>query len=467
MPKLTKTADGNFVEMNQPGMLVRFNRLFGGAPLEVFNTEGGQKIPVVSSPSGEGFQIVADNGQDLTQCTPSGLDSHPTTGGLLREEAFVVDNLYGEALYQVGGAAPMFHISVDKADDCTPPDPRGDHGWSTRYHDILRLGPSHYLSYGVPIYGVGDSHVTSGILLLGDEIIQTYNPNTPWEKTAAKIGNGEVAIKISISLKNADQSSLGGVIFANDARLENNSSIDTVYNARGYMLVVNKLGGIAVHKNGVPFPVPYDPTSARTLVNSDEGILLEVRPTPNTYDVFVNGSYRMSVARETFGPYNGYFYSCFMGRVKFHHRYFFDAGTRICAQYRSTKRNTLLQTLSVYREAAPFNSPFYRTALPVAFIHPAIRQASGYYDLNKKWTPYASTIEISKVKGFFAGRTDRRAGLFCKIHGVQGNVDAHALVVPSDITLNALSAQANMVPESGAYFSITSEWAATERLDLL
>ena len=461
MPKLTR--NGSFVDLVQPGMKVRLCPQWGGAPLEVTNLKNGV---VTSNPmAGEGFQVVWDSGQDPTQASATGIDSYPLGDPYYaREEAFVVDGNGREALYQVGGIAPYFWGSYEPLDDCIPPDGDKDHGWSTRYHNHLGLPESHYMQNGLPIYFAPKPGVQSGILLLGDEIIGTYYPAYRWHQRVCKTAGGSISFRMRISFKDAPNDGVAGVYFKLKHDYDGSDSMHSVYAAPKCALYVNKFGGVNFYNNGPTFSLQTTAASQ----NSDAGMLLEVRSySDGTLNIFVDGKYKGTYTAGYKGEAFGLFGTCSSGRIKFHYREVFDAGTLFSAQYRSTPRNTLWQQLTVYRAWPPYELKMYRLNLPVAFTNPSIRQASYAWTPNKEET--GGIVSFAGTRAVYAGRRDGSAGLFCRLHSYSSEPGylGHIGLDPAHIAVNNLTYGANFTPEEMSGHTTITEWAPEIREDLL
>lgn len=478
MPKLTR--NGQVVELTQPGYKVRFIVPFGGAPLEQYQTDGPVPVSIISQPSGEGAQVLADTGQDWTQASGTGRHGNivkpigvPYVKGneyYARETIFLPDRDGHEAVYAVEGPFPAFWISVDREDDVIPPDPRGPHGWSLKYNDILNLGPDHYINNGVPIYFVPRGNVPSGILLLGDTIKYFYTPQAPWYEKIARIERGHIAFRFSVSMKTIRGNGMLGFMFGIDANLDDNSDINTIYNSPWSALFVNNQGGIDFHDRGRVTTIIGPNTFLRSKIRSDQGLYLELRTTErNTVQVYADYILRGEYPRSAFGPYAGVIASATDGHVQMRDREVFDMGINFSAIHRSTPRNTMLQTLSAWRVREPFVQPAYRMNLPVMWIDPAIREAAKMWDLNGQEQPLpADSFPLMKdISAIYAGKADGSAGYFCRIHGFTGGQLAHAGVTPTALGLNNLSFNANHIPENFSFHSVTSEVAPRIRTDLL
>lgn len=497
------TRVGNYVDFNQPGFLARFSVPFGGAPLEWYMTENGQRISVVSQPSGEGAQLLWDTGQDWTQSTGTGLNGNivkrldtvymPGSEYYIREEAYLPDRDGHEALYQVGGNAPAFMISVDRIDDEYLPDPRITNNshlpekdkwfgqWSTKYHDILNLGSQHYHQLGTPIYFCPYKNVTSGMIFPGDTIRQQYYPQInngaqcPFWYGVARIENGHCALRMRVSMKNAIGNAMGGFMFGIQKELSPSDTIHTVWASPWSAVFVNVHGGVDFWDNGRIYPVVPNGTYAAQ-ARSQDGVLLDIRTLDNKVEVWIEGAKRGTFTRSCFGPYCCFFSSGDGGQIAFRHRELFDVGANFTAQYRTTARNTLYQRLSVFRVKPPYHIPAYRMNLPVQFVDPAIRDTAQRWDKNNN---EVSPVDLTKpgnyplmkdTKAIYTGRADGSAGLFGLIRGYtySGEEDlAHVGVDALAMGFNNLPFSANHVPQLFNCHTIESEWAPRRRLELL
>lgn len=499
------TRNGGYVDFTQQGFLVRFSVPFGGAPLEWYMTENGQKISVVSQPAGEGAQVLWDTGQDYTQGTATGINgnivkplSTPWVSGseyYCREEAFLPDRDGHEALYKVGGCAPAFWISVDRIDDAFLPDPRIVNSlpndsqfkwcgrWCLKYNDILSLGPNHYHQLGTPIYFCPTAEVGSGMLFPGDTIRQQYYPQIyngalcPNYLSLARIEQGHAAIRMRITMKNASLGSMAAFIFGIEKEITPSDTIHTVYAAPWSAVFIGKEGNLDFWDRGVvKTAVPLTP-AYKTILHTDDGLLVDIRTLNDKVQIWVEGVFKAEVTRTCFGPYTALLGAGSTGgRIGFRHRELFDVGSNFSAEYRTTQRNTLIQKCSAFRVKAPWSIPAYRMALPGQFCDPLIRELAQRWNNDGVEVP---TIDLSNpgnypfmkdTKAIYIGKADGSAGMFGVLRGhtyMPPNDLAHVGVDTLAMGFNNLPYTANLEPVPFTAYTVESEWAPKRRLEIL
>lgn len=380
-----------------------FHGKFGGAPL----TWKKNGIITTENFGGEGVQIVFDSGQDGTQSTATGLDYYPIAQ-IGKPETWnysyfgyeTVAGVYsGKAVYETTSFLPYFWVSLDAIDDAIPNDPRGDHRWSTRYHDILGLSSKAYETFGAPIYFSGNASVPSGIILLGDEIKPIYAPGTPWYERVNRIPGGRFALRTRVSMRYAGYDAIAGIMLRKNLTLSSQADVHSVYAAPGQQLNINRWGVVQLVDRGKivwTSPSQYWATHKRSL-ETDLGLQIEIR-THNwgteRMELYFDGKFEGGVTTVPQGEAFGLFGSSTTGPIKFSDRQFIDVGTQCLSRWETTPEGTMLGTLSVYRIASPWSVPMYRVNLPVAFVNRNFRQTHRVWDHN--WNSYGFT-ELSRM----------------------------------------------------------------------
>ena len=472
MAKLTRS--GSQVVFTQPGFTVRCSMPYGGAPLEMYQTDNiNHPVLVTSSPAGEGFQALWNSGQDGTQSSSNGQDANPMQpligpylpGGDYwgREEAFLPDRDGREAVHQVSGKAPYFWASLDPEDDCLPPDPRGDHGWSTKYHDILNLGASAYHQIGTPIFFKYTQQVPSGIILMGNEMIPPV-PSSWWQR-GAPIPGGHCSGRMYISLKHADASAVAAIWFGIDAAMDSTETQATIYNSPKCGIYVNKQGGVEYHDGGAVTHIGFNALSD---VNSEDGLYIEWRDFADRLELRLgHGGFLVSARNSVKGPYMGFFTTGGSGYAKFHYRDIFDAGTEFVQQIRTTPRNTIITDYKIYRTRAPWWIPMYRLNMPVAYVEPSLREVVRIWQGNSEYPPNPSGIcDLDLCEMIYAGKASGTAGLMCKVLSYSG-LNSHVGFSPAHISLSGVPYEANTFPVMINSATMVSEWAPKFRSDFL
>lgn len=480
MTKLFRSATG--VDLQQPELTVRFAKNYGGMPMQWLGPGG---IPLVHNHPGSAAQPSWNSGQDPTPASANGAMFYPLRVltdvrdvYYLGEEAFVPDKGGEEALYQIGGIAPYFWASLESPDDIIPPNANGHpHRWSTRYNDLLNLGVNHYQEYGTPVYFVPTTAVSSGIMLIGNEITNRIPQAADWWNYLCRTEGGNIAFRMKISLRDMPWDGVAGVLFQRNIPATPGANIDTAWSSPGCSLFVNKFGGADLVVGQTPYHlIPNNDVAVKAAVNSADGVQLEVRTglLSNTLHVYINGVFRGAFPSPFKGPHFGIYGRGSPGRMKFSFREPFDTGARFSSQFRSTARNTMLWANTYSRTREPFVTNLYRTILPGIFTDPGIRQIRKVWKQNGslftegELNAYAGGMPFLRdIKAAYVGKADGSAGVFCRVHIISGAPEAHMHIPANPISvmmLNTLPFGAT-VPTSHAY--TLTEWAPRIRMDLL
>ena len=459
---------------SQVGFRVCCNRLFGGAPLHWYKRSAGVELPLVWEHAGAGCNLVFDTGQDGTHASATGMDWYPvarydtpSTWPLSYYAQEIEFNPVAKR-YITESFAPYFWTSQDPIDDLLPPDPRGDHRWSMKYHDILNKGPGGYDTFGAPIFFAGTGRVPSGIILLGDEIRNIYKPNLPWGERIAKLPAGRFALKCRVCLQKAGADAVASFMLRRSGPFTAAMNIHNVWASPGLFVNINKAGLLQVTRNGV---VIFQTQVNHAALNSAAGVWIEIKTENqnNNVQIIADNQYRGSFSDTSPGEYFGLFASCTSGVVEFSHRNFIDVGFRCRFEYQVTARNTLRMKQSIQRVAPPWSVATYRLQMPVIFLHKDAIQGGHYYDKQKqlRQVPASQMVQLNQVSSFWIGRTDRSRGLFCKIITNSGGNAGHLLLQHHVAALNPLSFNANITPEYVQSHVMETEWSPVIRADLL
>lgn len=454
---LTLSPDQTQAILTNADLTLYFDRRFGGAPLRWLN---GSNVDLVSTFPGEACNVVYDTGNDGTQASSDGLTQNTISrmfvtaydkyAYYLGERLLETSSLATvEAGYSVDGLIPFFWASLEAIDDCIPTDPRGPNGWNTQYNNFLGLPPSTFSSPGVPLIFARRGPVTSGMILIGDEIKQTYSPGTPWNQAYTKIHAGNFACRFKVSLLNASSDAIAGLIIRKQVPV-GTANINTLYAANGYQLNFNKQGTVQLVRNNTTV-IWTSPKNYGPILNTSTGLSVEVRThkDDNTKidiylnDVFVNTA-TLNYTYEAFG----FFAACLTGKITFTYREFFDCNVLMKTTWNAAN-GYIQSTLGLY---CLTTTPMYRTNLPVLFMTPALRQWWEVKDFDDHvWTmhdtiPWAiapGLLPTDHIKSVWIG-TEEGAGIGMQIESDM--LDGHIGISPTAVAFNILPYSANTSP---------------------
>lgn len=465
-------VNGNTVTLRNNNLRIQFDRNFGGAALHWNAMPSG--VQLVNPFPGEACNLVYDTGNDGTQASPDGLTSNYITP---IDEDHEYTRYYGletclqkswgdtgTCRYSTAGYLPYFWASLERVDDCIPPDPRGDHGWNTQYHNFLNLPASVFSNPGVPLVFAARPGVPSGMILIGDEIKQYYIPSTPWNQAYCKIKNGNAAMSVNVNMRLASEDAVAGIIFRKQVPSHLGADINALYQSPGYQLNINKQGGMAFVKDNVEV-LWSKPPAFGDLLNGLAGLNVEIRSTPDSMAdsayIYVNNQF-VGIAPLAYKfDAMGLFASCSSGQIWFNYRRPFDLNVIGRSSF-----NAYDDKMSMYFSVETEDGstiPFYRTNLPVIFLDYAIRK--GYTVKNKAGAKYSDlspnfadletapgVLDTTKVSSIWIGTDDRSAGLYFSgiAFGKTPNVTGrpHIGISKNHIAFNALGFEANNVPEA-------------------
>jgi hypothetical protein len=278
-----------YVRLDHGDLKIWFDTWFGAAPLRW--TYQGQEI--ISSHPGEGFQHTIEEGQDLTQATANGETTfhvHRTIDANAYQNYYIRESNQanfptGATYYQVVGFYPDFWLSHQAQDDSIPPfsDGSAQSGWRTLYTDYAEFQPPNgFFSYtqlpfpergGAAIFFEALAGKTSGIFMEGNNIRPI---GQPWQQRLREIKDGRIAFKCRISLAEASSDAWAGVLFRRSVP-SNATTMDSVFNATGYSLNVNRSGLVELrtHNNVVLWSTTN--AAVANALNTRYGCLLELR----------------------------------------------------------------------------------------------------------------------------------------------------------------------------------------------
>lgn len=454
-PKLSKS--GTIVTLDNGDLAIGFDENFGGCALHWKNKNG---VVLVNPFPGEGCNMVFDTGQDGTLASSDGLTANPVA--TLYESGsrfayYMAETSIGRAWqgvdmahYQTSGIIPFFWASLDKIDDSVPPDPRGLNPWNTQYNNFLNLPISVFTSFGVPLIFAPRGAVTSGIILLGDEIKNFYSPGTPWNQAFAKIRRGRFAARFRVSTKDAGADAIAGFVIRKDVPLQPGANVHDLYAAKGYQLNFNKAGAAQFVKDNAIL-LWNSPKLYKAELNSSNGLTVELRThyaDPTKLDIYLNNILVTTVAglvyeHEAFGC----FAQASSGQIRFTYREVFDLNVVVTNAWFAYSDH-FTSALGV----SALDIPLYRIAAPVCFMSPPIRQMWEVKEPNGTvwnntqnipWQIAPGLLPVDHVKSIWIGQQNG-AGLGTMIEHCP--IDGHIGIDINQFTINPLPYSANFTP---------------------
>lgn len=470
------TIAGSMVELkNSAGHIARFNENYGGILTELRSSVTGQNV--VDPFPGAGFQMVFDSGQDGTQGTCNGPWPYAITGNesYFASRRALIENFRGEGHYVTEGICPFFWLSHEAIDDVIPP--RTDlknHGWSTKYHNVLSLADSVYIGAETPIFFKGTADVPSGIIFMGDSIKQIYAPGRPWMENVATVLGGAIACRLKISMALAPAGSLASILFKKEITpLDAGSNIDTAYGAEGYHLNINKEGGCELRQ----FPgdvllwaaPPTLSSKIRTAIATDRGVEVMItteKNEPSVTKIYFDGGLALTADLPFDGGAFGFLASAASGRIKFASREVFDTQSVLRAHWR-TYGAAFRATMEYVRSGPVEHAPLYRLNLPVIFIHPSVKEAHKAWDqTGHELTPQelaalaaagGGVVRIGDIGALYSGSSTGKSGVHLSEIVVISPVaeSSHLLLNNDNIALNPLGFANNSNPIAVSWASIS------------
>lgn len=454
-PKLSKS--GSIVTMDNGDLSIGFDENFGGAALHWKNSKG---VQLVNPFPGEGCNVVFDTGNDGTQASADGLT--PNYVGQLYETGsrwayYLAETSIGRAWqgvdmahYQASGILPFFWASLEKIDDSVPLDARGPMAWNTQYNNFLNLAPATFTSPGVPLIFAPRGPVTSGMILIGDEIKQFYSPGTPWNQAFTKIRGGRFAARFHVSVKEAGNDAIAGFIIRKDVPLGANANINDLYAAKGYQLNFNKVGGVQLVKDNAVV-LWTSPKTYKNELNSTVGLIVELRTsyTDSTkMEIYLGGVLVTTITGLT---YNYEAFGCFAqttsGKIIFTYREVFDLNVVMTSAW-FAYTDHFTSALGI----CALDIPLYRIAAPVIFVATPLRQMWEVKEPNGTvwnntqnipWQIAPGLLPVDHVKSIWIGQQSG-SGIGALIEHCP--IDGHIGIDINQFTINPLPYSANFSP---------------------
>lgn len=454
-PKISKA--GSIVTMDNGDLSIGFDENFGGAALHWKNSKG---VQLVNPFPGEGVNVVFDTGNDGTQASADGLTVNPVA--TLYEQSsrwayYLAETSIGRAWqgvdmahYQASGILPFFWASLEKIDDSVPPDPRGPMGWNTQYNNFLNLPSATFSSPGIPLIFAPRGKVTSGMMLIGDEIKQFYNPSTPWNEAFTKIRGGRFAARFHVSLSEAGGDAIAGFIIRKDVPLAPTANINDLYAAKGYQLNFNKSGGVQLVKDNA-IVLWTSPKAYKSEINSTTGLVVELRTNytdPTKLEIYLSNLLVASISGldytyEAFGA----FAQTTSGKIVFTYREVFDLNIVMTSAWFAYSDH-FTSALGI----SALDIPLYRIAAPVLFVATPLRQMWEVKEPNGTvwnntqnipWQIAPGLLPVDHVKSIWIGQQSG-SGVGALIEHCP--IDGHIGIGLNQFTINPLPYSANFSP---------------------
>lgn len=475
MPQsLIREPNGNVV-LRSDNVAVRLFPRYGGSALEWWS----EPFPLLTNPfPGSGAFVNWETGQDPTQASANGplenpicYASNPATARFnyySREYLFDAAGGYG-----VMGFCPDFWLSHEAIDDAAAPNPDGtDSGWRTKY------APGSFAnalsSIGCPVIFQGTRPNWSGLFFVGNEI----DRNPVWNRRLRSYGEGRIAFKLFVSLRDSDATSFAGVLFRKSVPSTAGISKHEAFAAPGLHLYIYRSGDWGLYKmnNGASTKVVGGKLS-KAQRSALVGIGLEVEVQTHNIlqdhiELYFGGVLAASIEATgcNRGAHACLFASTHSGYVTFAHRHFVHVGVQFESLYRALPNATVVTDLKV-TSIVPEPVPFYRANLPGVFMNQQTfvkgnRRCAGLK--NGTWQKLEGFYRLNEFEKFYVGNNEGTAGLCAKIevaevNGVK-NDGAHLLIHPHVINdefvlmLNPLSLEQNDVPIAAKSLRIKTTW---------
>lgn len=442
---------GKFVRMElADNFKVDFDTEYGGTPLYMYQND----VLVTDPYGGAGSSIMWDTGQDSTQATGNGPEPYPIAtfdnpsswplSYYAHEFLYNDDNTNGRVSYGVRGFAPFFWVSLEEIDDEILLNSQGRHGWSTFYNTNGRPLEDFGIPMGQPIYFDSKQGLTSGLFMLGDELVKLYRPDAPIEERLCKVPNGALAFKVHIFFNDASPDAFAGIHFRKEIP---NGEInqDTVFAANGLELYANKIGGIALHQNGNIIWSGLEET-----IVSRGYADIEVKThnwNLNLIEIYVNGKHQTNIELQTpaTGPLVGLFaYTAPDTNVRFGRRYFTDLNSLFEVIYTGRADGWL----EIFAKIKALNDvPVYRANMPAIFpsrdiapLTPRVFDKSGH-EISPSFI-----VELDEHT-LWLGTENGDNGVCCKVLSqIPGSHAGLFHVPPAALMINPLTLQNNIHP---------------------
>lgn len=325
MSHYVKRLNSGRVELRSGDTTMQFDPRFGGGCMS-FKYKG---IELIETFGGSAVQATWQLEQDPTQMSPSGPCTNPIAQLNGVNKGY---NYYGREItlntvnnwYDIQAYCPYFWLSFEGEDDSIPDESFPQ--FCTKYNNFLNYPNSLWESYGTPVFFQGSPNKPAGTFWVGNDRVAASS--TKWSNRLAHIANGNVAIKTRISLKQASNDAIAGLMFRKDVPV--GCDEPQAYYGPGYHFLINKQGYWGLHE------LPSDNVVAsgrigwwsRLNLNRD-GCVLEVRThtiLEEVLQLFCDGNLLVDFKcnPNLLGAAAGLFASCSNGVISFGERAVFD-----------------------------------------------------------------------------------------------------------------------------------------------
>jgi len=468
MKSLTREANGNVV-LRSGHFTMRFDRMFGGTPLEWYSEDPYGML--TNAFPGNGTSVYYNTGQDPTQASSNGFLPNPIATGspdTAMYSYYSSEKLYSPSAntYIVGGFAPDFWLSAEWPDDAIAlPANKSDHGWRTLYRPV---GLNLDVNPGRPVVFQGTAGNQTGLFFVGNEL----KLDGGWNQRIRSYGARRLAAKITVSLNGADADSSAGIYFGlnvTDGCISKEKALALDHTRLVFYRKTNTWelsslvkGKRTIHKQGV-----LSRTQAQKL-KSSAGLQMEIRThnyIPSKLYVLLDNTNTLDFDWAAFplGPHFALYACSKSGKVTFSNRQIFDVGVEFTSEYYATPGEDGKITSRIKLWTIGGNRFFYRTNLPGLYINPTTfpdtdKVFQGLTD--KGWVPLPSMpFLLSDYKKYWAGNAAGTLGICAEV--VSALVDsrcssgAHALISNQNFMLNSLS----QVGETINNTELTTVWS--------
>ena len=463
-----------FVRMDLGDFKVDIDTRFGGTPSRWYN--GFDPNSVTNPFAGEGVTVMWDQGNDPTQGSANGPGFNPIArldGQQLSYNYYARETMFADGggnsdsvVYEVTGFAPFFWISHEAGDDAIPVESLSR--WRTLYNNPgdanqIKSDPS------VPIFYQAAGTTDGAVMFIGDDVVAS---GTSWSQRLAETREGRFAAKVRVSLQNASNDAIAGLMFRRQISDAVDVSEATAYSSPGYTLNVNKSGTLEIVRVGSQGAAPVAVWTsasgvAASTINTANGALLELRThnANGNVEIFLNG---ISIGNYDDpdvlrGAHFGLFAQSSTGEIKFSDRQVFDVGTEYVAKYKGYE-NGVLETDIEIRNAGGVTSAnqLYFAQMPIAFLAANLRQnaVARVYDATG-----AVTTEVSNLAD--PGIRSQAFRILQNQSSLPIGDDAYAFWLGSSETNTGIfavpqAAWVNGIPSAGAHGQFDINSAASE-----
>ena len=398
MISLSRELNGNVV-LRAGKLVLRFFRMFGGAPLEWWSEPNAHSL--TNSYPGSGVSACFETGQDPTQASANGQEQNPICcfgiADSQKYNYYARESLYdGNGAYEVTGFAPDFWLSAEKIDDY-----QMGAGWRTKYV------PGPYAAilaqWTCPVIFAAGTE-SSGYFAPGNEMEPGFVRGYP---------QGRIAFKVDLSLATCGWDSIAGFVFRKQLA-SSHPTKDEVYNADGLHLNFNKSGAYQlIEKRAGKETVLLSGTAnaAQKAALLGAGLTVEIRTNnvqTDKVELFLNDALAGTASTSTRGEVFALFASATSGFVLFCRRQVFDLGVTFAAKYRALAENSIESDIR-FNTIAP--RKFYRAG-HTHFFNPLMFPARS---CQVDGQTFEGITPITPAKVFYCGNRAKTVGLNAQV----------------------------------------------------